>query len=687
MINKKSLAIRTLISMSGRITAIVLIVTLMGYFHLKKTIITKTKDTLVDYMAERGARERLLFDESRRTHSFLTDRFVEKYRAYAKDPNLKEKFKKVAQTDQDQIVRSRARDFIGKSQAGIYLNYPKTIEISLMAKTLAARDVSETYGPAFHHSFQDTYFTFPENGIVLYWPEFPNWVFDAKKDLNILNEEYFSVAAPENDRSRSIVWTGQFYDKVSKIWMITASSPIYIDGVFVASVHHDMITNEIIQRTLNDHLDGMSNFIVRTDGRLIVHPDHQKQIEEHDGKYDISKNSEPTLYSQFNLISKGSDQSEKTIYEDENNYLAVTPISGPNWLLVTKLPKRLVERAAFDNVGFLLGAGLFSLIIELIVFFFILRREITRPLLDLVTATEKIAGGDLEIQIAKNREDELGLLASSFNKMTLAIKHRDQILEKHNVDLEKLVKERTFELDNQKEINIQSSRLSALGEMAGGIAHEINTPLATIKLIASQTKQHIVDDIPDLDKVADGLVRIDRTVDRVAKIIRGLKAFARDGSNDEFEKIPLITIIEDTVSLCVERFRLNGVNLEVDLLNEEIFIECRAVQLCQVLLNLLNNSYDAIEHLDNKWIHVKVVESNEYVEIRIVDSGFGVPSEVAERVFDPFFTTKAIGKGTGMGLSISHGIIKGHQGRLFIDKNEAHTCFVMLVPKVISRAA
>lgn len=685
-INKK-LATRTLISMAGRIAAVVSLVAIVGYFHLKNTIIERTKGTLADYVSERGARERILFSESKRTHLFLIEEFTKSYATFAKDPALKAKFTQLTALNGDQVIRSRTHGFDGKKLPGIFLNTPRVPDRSLMAKTLAAFEVSGKFGPAFHHTFQDTYFTFPENGIVLYWPEFPNWVFDAKNTLQFAREEYYSVATPEKNPSKGFVWTAQFYDKVSRVWMVTASTPIYIDGQFAGSVHHDIVTNQIVERTLKDHLKDTTNYIVRSDGMLIAHPDFQAQIEQYDGKLDISNEGNPKLNEEFDLVSQVLIEPKNNVYESSDSYLAVAFFNGPNWFFVTKLPKTVIQRAAWDKIGFVLGGGLFSLVMELIIFFFVLKRQVTQPLLELVSATEKIAGGNLTSGIEVHREDELGLLARSFNKMTDAIRQRDEILEQHTVDLEKLVKERTRELDHQKAITLESSRLSALGEMAGGIAHEINTPLATIKLIASQAKFQIQDDIPDLDKVVDGLVRIDRTVDRVAKIIRGLKSFSRDGSHDEFETVPLYSIIEDTVSLCSERFRLHGVTFNVSPVVIELSIDCRSVQLCQVLLNLLNNAYDAIEGLSEKWIKLEVLELNQMIEIRVMDSGKGLAPEVVGKIFDPFFTTKAIGKGTGMGLSISHGIIKGHGGRLFLDLRLSNTCFVIQIPKRVPAVA
>lgn len=113
----------------------------------------------------------------------------------------------------------------------------------------------------------------------------------------------------------------------------------------------------------------------------------------------------------------------------------------------------------------------------------------------------------------------------------------------------------------------------------------------------------------------------------------------------------------------------------------------RYVQLCQVLLNLINNSHDAIEGREEKWIEVEVVALENDVRIMVTDSGPGISAAVKDKIFDPFFTTKPVGKGTGMGLSISHGIIHNHDGELYVDSSCAHTRFVIRLPRKIVQAA
>lgn len=236
------------------------------------------------------------------------------------------------------------------------------------------------------------------------------------------------------------------------------------------------------------------------------------------------------------------------------------------------------------------------------------------------------------------------------------------------------------ELDERKKIAFQNSKLASLGEMASGIAHEINNPLAVIQSRTLQMKRQIERDQFDPESFKENLQKINITVDRIAKIIRGLKSFSRNADQDDFVAIPLKLIIENTLELCSEKFRNQMVLLKVDPI-PDITIDCRESQMVQVLLNLLMNGYDAVEKLEDRWVHVsfKLIKKG-MVSILVTDSGSGIPEAIAQNIMQPFYTTKEVGKGTGLGLSISKGIINNHRGEIYLDKKCMQTRFVIDLP-------
>ncbi len=223
------------------------------------------------------------------------------------------------------------------------------------------------------------------------------------------------------------------------------------------------------------------------------------------------------------------------------------------------------------------------------------------------------------------------------------------------------------------------SKMSALGEMAGGVAHEINTPLAVI-LIKAETMLDFLDEEPlDKQMFKSSLESINSTVGRVSKIIQGLMAFSRDGQKDSMVLQSVSKIIEDTFSMCRERFYHHSVELHYSC-EDDCQIECRPGEISQVVLNMLNNAYDAIQNLPKKWVKVSVTKDSESVFIAISDSGSGIPLDIQDKMMQPFFTTKEVGKGTGLGLSISRGIIESHKGQISIDNLNPNTCIVITLP-------
>jgi signal transduction histidine kinase len=226
-----------------------------------------------------------------------------------------------------------------------------------------------------------------------------------------------------------------------------------------------------------------------------------------------------------------------------------------------------------------------------------------------------------------------------------------------------------------------SSKMASLGEMAAGIAHEINNPLAIISGHVQHLKDLVESGECEKENMMEVADKVDQTALRISKIIRSLRFFARDGQDDPFEEASVQEIVDDTLEFCRQRFLSHAIDLRVKPIPEGLMIECRAVQIGQVLLNLLNNAHDAVEPLTDRWIELSVEDLGSSVRIAIIDSGSGVASEIRDKILEPFFTTKEVGKGTGLGLSISKGIIESHQGHLYVDETWPHTRFVMEVPK------
>ncbi len=256
------------------------------------------------------------------------------------------------------------------------------------------------------------------------------------------------------------------------------------------------------------------------------------------------------------------------------------------------------------------------------------------------------------------------------------ISAKNKKLSSYNEELEGLVET----INVQRTRLTESARLSQIGEMAGGIVHEINNPIAVIKGFADFIKSGIENKTMPEEKVIAKLEKISTTVDRVTKIIQGMKGLARDSSEDPLELMPLKDILESTVTFTREKFTIEQVSFDFTYPDDSVKINCRPTQISQVLINLLNNAIDAVGDLEEKWVKIEIIAENDQVIIQVTDSGQGIPDEVKKKIFQPFFSTKPVGKGTGLGLSISATILKHHNGKLEIDKNCPNTRFKLIFP-------
>lgn len=276
-------------------------------------------------------------------------------------------------------------------------------------------------------------------------------------------------------------------------------------------------------------------------------------------------------------------------------------------------------------------------------------------------------------------------------QMFLLLRHQNYY---YKITLNKLVDQNkisvigidlTDDTEKQNMINeihakaVQTSKLAVLGEMAAGIAHEINNPLMILTSVTFVIQRLI--EQSKFELVPERLAKIQSTINRISRIVNGLRMFARDGTNDPMIPVEVAQIINESLELCIENIRYKSIDVDfINLTNIPIFVDCRATQISQVLLNLMSNATDAVTHLNEKWIKITLEKINTKAVIKVIDSGNGISKEASDRIFQPFYTTKEVGSGTGLGLSISRGIIQDHNGKIYIDHSHVNTCLVIELP-------
>lgn len=245
--------------------------------------------------------------------------------------------------------------------------------------------------------------------------------------------------------------------------------------------------------------------------------------------------------------------------------------------------------------------------------------------------------------------------------------------ERHERQLEAVLKERSDQLFGQ-------SKYSELGMMSAGIAHEINNPLAIIQAKTTQLLRSLANPDRAMD-MKEGLEQILLTSERINRTIKGVRDFVHQDDRLPDEEFTVKSLVDDVLAFCGQRMKNHGINLRFYGM-DNFLLRGHKIQLEQVLLNLLNNSFDAIEFLPDKWIELSVHEMDDTIQMYFKDSGSGIPQEVALKIMEPFFTTKKVGKGTGLGLALARGIIEKHGGSLNYVEKARHTTFMIELPKV-----
>lgn len=237
------------------------------------------------------------------------------------------------------------------------------------------------------------------------------------------------------------------------------------------------------------------------------------------------------------------------------------------------------------------------------------------------------------------------------------------------------------QIESQRAKIMASSRVSSLAKMAGGIAREINNPL-TIILGYSQTLENVASSLSyeHAKSVQTITERIRTSAHRIAKIVTNLREISQDGLAEEMSIVAVTEVLDPALQQIQDKLKKHSIQFEVESSIDDGRILCQKAQMTQVLFNVLDNAIDAVTALQQKWIHLTVVESEYKVTLRITDSGYLSPN-LAETIFTPFFSTKETDSGSGLGLSMARRIVEAHGGSLYLDTSTDHTCFVINLPK------
>ncbi len=322
-----------------------------------------------------------------------------------------------------------------------------------------------------------------------------------------------------------------------------------------------------------------------------------------------------------------------------------------------------------------------SCIIALLSFLFVWK-IVHNPLKKLKHGTERLRAGDLGYQIEVGSNDEIGEVSSSFNSMSYELFCARQEITAWALTLEERVEEKTRELRRAHEQMLQAERMVAIGKLAAVVAHEINNPLAGILTYAKLIRRWFEKGISGEEKkkeVVDSLDLIAGESRRCGELVKNLLTFSRT-SPISLEKADLNSVIERCVKLIEHKSELAAIHLQVELASDLPPVYCDAAQIEQVLLALCMNAIDAMPRGGNLWLKSTHLNDTE-IQLTVRDDGIGIPESVLRNLFEPFMTTKEVGKGVGLGLAISKGIVDRHGGKIEVESKPGQgTTFRITLP-------
>jgi two-component system NtrC family sensor kinase len=292
-------------------------------------------------------------------------------------------------------------------------------------------------------------------------------------------------------------------------------------------------------------------------------------------------------------------------------------------------------------------------------------RWLVRPIAQLAEGMRRVAEGELDYKVRIEAADELGTAARAFNQMVKAVKEREW-------KLQEMTQDRLSEVEKQ----------ISIGRLAAGVAHEINNPLTAILSLSKLMLRHT----PEADRRHEDLEIIVAETTRCREIVGGLLDFARERPAS-MRVVDLNLVIADTVALTKKYDALQHHEIRVDSHIQPLLVVADPKQLQQVFTNLVLNAAEALREMPDAGAggHIRVVldedSSGGFAQVQVRDNGPGIPAELQQRIFEPFFTTKGKSRGTGLGLSVSLGIARKHNGSIQVDSQpNLGTCFTVLLP-------
>ncbi len=673
-----------------RIFIIILFTSTLSWWQLKNSKIDRKFDFIEDYSELRVQSEKHLFQNAIFDVNLMKENIENLLSRDISNNLLKHNismFDQYIKQDQDKAYRSIKERFDHKTHPGVFITENSKLDNLDKSNILQIWKILKETSPVWSKTYFNTWVVYNGNTSITIVPKKPNTIYETDPKFIDANESYYTITNLDQNPKVEGKWTEIYYDNMFHSWMISYTRAIIKNKQKIGSIGVDIYLDELFQRVINHKLNGSYNFIISDDGHIILHPKYINEVKKENGKINIKNIKDYELNSIYEKINGKLNSNKINILKDHvnKNAIAVGKIPETNWNLVTVYTKEYFEGTDKEIFVVIFCLSLIYIIIELVILYFTLKTNLTQPLQEIIKKIKDIRKQSEPIQFPIDKNDEIGKLARSFNSLQRVFSSRHRKLKDYNENLEKLVHERTSRLEKilsesqtALERSIKSAKLATLGEVATGLAHELNSPLMVIKGTSHQLIKEFQNKTLTLDRLEHLYNRLSGTTDKMAETINNLRIFSGNSIDEDFKIHKINDIFKICLSISLEKLKNHQINFII-FPNPipEIYLNCKQSQLAHAILNLINNSFESIINRPEKWIKILISSDGESIKIRIIDSGPKIANDIADNIFTPYFSTKLGHNHTGLGLSISQKMIEEHNGKLYFDKNETFNTFVI----------